>query len=440
MNKTEILDEWAKSVPVSTRGAALASYATIGVFVVAFGIWAATVPLEGAAVASGVVAAAGKNYEIQHLEGGIVNKISVQEGDRVTAGQELYELDSTVPNAQLNRMTNSATSLKARVARLQAERDGLPSIIFDAVLLDDKSPGTADIMSEQSNEFTNSTKRYQAEQGILNQRLEALQESIKGLSAQKQAAESQQTIVADEIDRKKKLLDKGLTDRSQFTNLMRNQAELLGQIGSASAGIASAKSQIAEAHQQLERASSQRVESASKDLTEARRQLADVSEQVIAAKSVLDRVIVRAPSDGIVVKLNVNSPGRVVRPGEPLLELLPTSNNLIIEAQLDTREVDAVFIGQSARLRFVALNARSTPEVAGEVIFVSPDRLIDETTRQPYYSVRLRITDKLPDGITTEQIYPGTPVETFISTGSRTFVEYLFKPIQDSFSRAFREE
>lgn len=440
MSQTEVLDEWAKSVPVSTRGAALASYATIAIFIVAFGFWAATVPLEGAAVAPGVVAAAGKNYEIQHLEGGIVQKILVQEGDRVTAGQELYVLDPTVPNAQLNRMKNSAISLKARVARLQAERDGASEINSDPTLLNDKSIETADIIAEQFSEFTNSTKRYQAEQGILSQRLEALQESIKGLSAQKEAAESQQFIVADEIRRKQKLLDKGLTDRSQFTNLMRNQAELLGQIGSATASIASAKSQIVEARQQLERSSSQRVETASKELTEARRQLADVSEQVVTAQSVLDRVSVRAPSNGIVVKLNVNSTGRVVRPGEPLLELLPTSNNLIIEARLDTREVDAVFIGQSARLRFVALNARSTPEVAGEVTFVSPDRLIDEATRQPYYSVRLRITDKLPEGIKTEQIYPGTPVETFISTGSRTFIEYLFKPIQDSFSKAFREE
>jgi HlyD family secretion protein len=440
MSQANVLEEWTKSIPTATGKAAIASYVTIGAFIAAFGFWAATAPLEGAAVAPGVVAAAGKNFEIQHLEGGIVDQILVEEGDRVKAGQELYRLDPVVPNAQLNRLSNSATSFKARVARLQAERDGLKEVVFDDVLLADKSPEAVEIVAEQVSEFQNSFKRYEAELSILNQRLEALEESIKGLTAQKEAAESQIAIVDEEIDRKKKLLDKGLTDRSQFTALMRNQAELLGQIGSATAGIASAKSQIVEARQQLERASSARVETASKDLTEARRQLADISEQVIAAKSVLDRVVVRAPADGIIVKLNVNSIGRVVRPGEPLLELLPTTSNLIIEAQLDTREVDAVSVGQSARLRFVALNARATPEVAGEVTFVSPDRLIDEATRRPYYSVRLRITDKLPEGIKAEQIYPGTPVEAFISTGSRTFFEYLVKPIQDSFSKAFREE
>ncbi len=440
MSQANVLEEWTKSIPTATGKAAIASYVTIGAFIAAFGFWAATAPLEGAAVAPGVVAAAGKNFEIQHLEGGIVEQILVQEGDRVTAGQELYRLDPVVPNAQLNRLSNSAISLRARVARLQAERDGLKEIAFDAALTADKSPEATEIVAEQVSEFQNSSKRYEAELSILDQRLEALQESIKGLTAQKEAAESQIAIVDEEIGRKKKLLDKGLTDRSQFTALMRNQAELLGQIGSATAGIASAKSQIVEARQQLERASSARVETASKELTETRRQLADITEQVIAAKSVLDRVIVRSPSDGIVVKLNVNSTGRVIRPGEPLLELLPTNSNLIIEARLDPREVDAVTIGQGARLRFVALNARSTPEVAGEVIYISPDRLIDEATRQPYYSVRLRITDKLPEGVKSEQFYPGTPVEAFISTGDRTFFEYLYKPIQDSFSKAFREE
>ncbi|MGL4490394.1 MAG: HlyD family type I secretion periplasmic adaptor subunit [Rhizobiaceae bacterium] len=440
MSQSSVLNDWTKSIPTTTGRASLASYLTIGGFIAALGFWAATVPLEGAAVAPGVVAAAGKNFEIQHLEGGIIDSILVQEGDRVTAGQELYRLDPTVPNAQLNRMNNSAASLKARVARLQAERDDLKEIAFDSVLLADTSEQTKEIIAEQTSEFQNSVKRHEAELSILDQRLEALEESIKGLAAQKGAAESQLTIVDEEIERKRTLLDKGLTDRSQFTALMRNQAELLGQIGSATAGIASAKSQIVEAKQQLERAGSARVEAASKDLTEARRQLADVNEQIVAAKSVLDRIIVRSPANGIVIKLNANSPGRVVRPGEPLLEMLPTNSNLIIEARLNPTDVDVVTIGQAARLRFVALNQRSTPEVAGEVIFISPDRLIDQATQQPYYSVRLRITDELPAGVKSEQFYPGTPVEAFISTGGRTFVEYLYKPIQDSFSKAFREE
>ena len=441
MSNVSDYSEWSKAVPTSTKSVGRASFLTIAVFIAAFGYWAAFAPLEGAAVAPGVVAAAGKNQDIQHLEGGIIKDVLVHEGDRVKASQELYHLDQTLPQAQLNRLTQTASSLAARSARLQAERDGKEMVVFPKELTTEPvAPALAEIISEQTSEFETGLKRHKSELSILRQRVDALNESINGLGAQKKAAEDQLDIVAGEIVRKKKLLDKGLTDRSQFTALERNQAELLGQIGSTTASIASARSQIIEAKQQIERSISQRVETASKDLTEARRQAADVDEQAVAAKSVLDRTTVRAPADGIIVRLKINSPGSVVRPGEPLLELLPTSNELIIESKLDPRQVDSIHIGQLARLRFVALNARKTPEVAAEVTFVSPDRLVDEATHQPYYTVRLKIHGALPDTIRQDQIYPGMPVEAYISTGDRTFFEYLVRPIQDSFSRAFREQ
>ena len=440
MSEIARYNEWAKNVPVSTGRPAFWSYLTIAVFVALFGYWAATAPLESAAVAPGVVAAAGKNITVQHLEGGIVREVVAHEGDRVRAGDELFRLDPTLSQAQLMRLTNTAASLKARAARLEAERDSKDMVAFPPELATAIIPEIKSIVSEQASLFAESLKRYRSELEILRQRQAALEESAQGLLAQKKAGEDQLAIVDDEIVRKRKLLDKGLTDRSQFTALMRNQADLLGQIGQATAGIASANNQIIEARQQLERATNSRVETASKELTEARRQLADITEQIVAASNILDRVTVRAPADGLIVKQMINSPGSVIRQGEALLELLPTTNDLIIEARLDPREVDVVHIGQKARLRFVALNARKTPEVEGEVTFVSPDRLVDEATQMPFYSIRLKITGELPDSIKQEQIYPGTPVESFIATGERTFLEYLVKPIEDSFQRAFREE
>ncbi len=431
--------EWSREVPTSTRKIALAAYGTLGTFMLLFGIWGFTAPLDGAAVASGVIAAAGKNLAVQHLEGGTIEKVFVQEGDRVKAGSALYKLDQTVPQSQLNRLTKAKSSFEARAARLKAERDGKSELAFNPELQNATDPDIVEIIGEQTNDFQTGLRRHESELSILQQRVDALEDSISGLEAQKKAAEDQQTIVVEEISRKKALLDKGLTDRSQFTALMRNQAELLGQIGSVTSNIASAKTQIGEAKQQIDRATTQRIEQASKDLTDIRRQEADYNEQIIAAQSVLARTVVTAPVDGIVIRMNFNSRGSVVRPGETLLELLPTTSDLIVEAKMDPRQVDSIRIGQAARLRFVALNARSTPEVAGKVTFISPDRLIDDATRQPYYAVRLHI-DKLPKEIAPEQVYPGMPVEAFISTGDRTFAEYLVRPLTDSFSRAFRED
>jgi HlyD family type I secretion membrane fusion protein len=204
--------------------------------------------------------------------------------------------------------------------------------------------------------------------------------------------------------------------------------------------IASAAVQVVEAHQQIERLATQRVEQAVTRLNEIRTELADFEEQMLAAQAVLDRTVIRAPVDGIVVSSVYNSRGSVIGPGERVMEILPTTQDLIVDARLQPQDIDAIQIGQPARLRLSALNARLTPEVEGEVLQISADRLIDEVTGVPYYRAKIRITDELPPEVSREQLYPGMPVETFIATGERTLVEYLVRPVLDAFSLAFREE
>jgi HlyD family secretion protein len=441
MSDTFMPANWSKNVPQSTFRSGLVGYGSIAVFLGLFGYWAATAPLAGAAIASGVVAAAGQNLRIQHLEGGTVIQVMVKEGDRVKAGQMLLELDPTIPKAQLDRLLRNDVTLRARSARLAAERDGKETVDFPADLLAATAdPGFKQVVDEQNSEFVARLARYRNEVVILGERVSQLEQSVAGLSARKVASEEQLAIVKDETDRKLKLLDKGLTARDQYTQLLRSQADLLGQVASAEAQIASSKNQINEAREQIERAKSQRVEDALKELSEIRSQIGDGEEQTKAARSVLERTSIKAPTDGIVFSLKVNSPGIVLRPGDAVLDLLPTSSDLIIEARVDPRDVDVIRLGQEARLRFVALNSRTTPEVSGNITYISADRLVDPATQQPYYTARLKITENLPPEISPDQIYPGMPVETYISTGDRTFAEYLVKPITDSFSRSFREE
>ncbi|MEE9375433.1 MAG: HlyD family efflux transporter periplasmic adaptor subunit, partial [Rhizobiaceae bacterium] len=174
-------------------------------------------------------------------------------------------------------------------------------------------------------------------------------------------------------------------------------------------------------------------------LNEGRTRAAEVEELIRSAENVLSRVVVRAPEDGIVININKNTIGSVVRPGEDLIVLLPKGGELIVEARLSVRDIDVIAIGQSASLRFSALNTRTTPEVPGVVNYISADRQIDPLTREVYYTARLKIAKVLPDTIRRDQIFPGMPVETYFQTGERTFLEYLTKPLTDSFSRAFRE-
>lgn len=432
---------WERAVVTRTRSYSLIGYLTIAALGGGFGYWAATAPLAGAAVAPGVVAAAGQNIFVQHLDGGIIKEIKVREGDRVKAGEPLIVLDSTEAMSQLNRFVKQLIALKAKAARLEAERDGaqemslaLPSIPSGA------SIDPTEVVLEQRKEFLARLSRYRTELAILEQRIAALNEAVEGLEAQKKAGEEQLAVVEEEIVRKKGLLDKGLTDRSEYTALLRAQAELVGQIGALQSQIASASIQTVEAREQIERLTTARIENAVSEINVVRASIADVEEQLLASASVAQRMVIRAPADGIVVRTVPNASGGVVRPGEPIIEILPTTKDLIVEARLRVEDIDAVRLGQEAQLRFSALNLRRTPEVPGTVTYVSADRRVDQSTQQAFYTARLTMTKDLPPEVSPEQIYPGMPVEAFISTGDRTFFEYLLKPIQDSFSRAFREE
>jgi HlyD family secretion protein len=438
---TEKMMDWRMRVATRTGKIAAAGYLTIVAFAGGFGLWAATAPLAGAAIAPGVVAAAGQNINIQHLEGGIIREIRFREGERVRAGQPVIVLDATVAEAQLNRLVKQMVALQAKGWRLEAERDGAKDFsIPDSFSAPGNKMDHLAIVSEQKKEFAARLARYGAELEILAQREAALQEAVEGLNAQKKAGEDQLVIVREEMNRKKDLLEQGLTNRSEYTALLRSEAELIGQVGALQSQIGSSATQIVESRQQRERLTTTRVEQAVGELNTVRASIADLEEQVRAAQSVLERTVIRAPADGIIVKTAYTAPGSVIRAGEPVIQMLPTTRELIIEAQVSPQDIDLLRVGQEASMLFSALNARTTPQVPGTVFYISADRLIDQTTGTPYYTARLKITEDLPPEISTEQIYPGMPVETFIRTGERTFIEYLMQPLADSFTRAFREE
>lgn len=438
--KLETID-WRKRVVTRTGRIATTGYLTIAAFAGGFGVWAATAPLAGAAIAPGIVAAAGQNINIQHLEGGIIREVRIKEGERVSAGEPVIVLDATVAEAQLNRLVKQMIALQAKSWRLEAERDGAEDFsIPDSFSAPGNKMDHLAIVSEQKKEFVARLARYRAELEILAQRVAALQEAVEGLGAQKKAGEDQLVIVREEMNRKKELLELGLTNRSEYTALLRSEAELIGQVGALQSQMASSATQIVEARQQTERLTTTRVEEAVGELNTVRASIADLEEQVRAAQSLLERTVIRAPVDGIIVRTVYTTPGSVIRAGEPVVEMLPTTRELIIEAQVRPQDIDLLRVGQEANMLFSALNARTTPQVPGTVFYISADRLVDQTNGLPYYTARLRITENLPPEISVEQIYPGMPVETFISTGERTFVEYLIQPLADSFARAFREE
>lgn len=426
---------------VRSRLLLASSLATTLVFTAAFGAWAAYAPLSGAVIAQGIVAAAGQNQRIQHLDGGIVAEVGAREGDRVEAGDILLRFDATAALSQRDVLGKKAIFLSVRALRLAAERDRANGLTFSDELREQaRRLDVGNLLEEQQTEFAIRRESYEQEQTILRQRTQSLKDQIEGLLAQQIAIDRQLAVVREEAARKKDLLDRGLTDRSEYSELLRSEASLVGQVGQIRSSILSAKTQIVETEAQLARHVAGRVEAAATELGQVRPELAVIGEQMRAAEAVLARTTVRSPSDGIVLRTNVNVAGSVVRPGEPILELLPTLEDLVVEARISPSDVDAVRVGQAATLRFSALNARVTPAAAADVIYVSADRLLDNATGEPFYAVRMKIDGELPTNLPEDKLYPGLPVEAYIATGDRTFFDYLTKPLTDSFARAFREE
>ena len=431
---------WSESVKTGILKPAIFGIIIIGLFLFGFGSWAANAPLSGAAIAPGVIAASGQNLKVQHFEGGIIEEILVKEGDKVVKDQPLMKIDPTQAESNRNRLVKSLVALQARAERLVAERDDTELNLSQELRALASKNGLENDLREQRSEFEKRRQRYVTDGLILDQQIAALEEQIGGLDSQKTSTQDQITVLNDEIGVKQDLLKRQLTNRSEVMRLERNRSELEGRIGGLLASVGEAKSGIIGAKQRKSRLQAERAETAVTALNEVRRQIADTREQIANAEAIMKRVVVRAPSDGVVVNLSKNTPGSVIRQGEDLVVLLPTGGELIVEARLNPQDVDVVTVGQSANLRFSTLNTRITPEVPAVVSYVSADRLIDPSNNEPYYTARLKIADKLPDGLTAEQIFPGMPVETYIETGDRTFLEYIAKPLSDSFERAFKED
>ena len=441
VNAEEKPSAWQNTVPTGIFKPVAFGLLVIAVFIVGFGIWAVGAPISGAAIASGRIIASGKNQAIQHLEGGIIQKISVTSGEAVKKDQPLVHLQKTQAESSRNRVEKTVVSLMALVARASAELEGSDNLKFPPDLVDRAvAIGNNELLSQQKSEFISKLQRQRSELGVLDERIKAFEEEISGIKLQISAEKTKLVVIKDELEAKKTLLDKGLTPKNLYNRLLREQADIVGRIGGLSTTIGQRRISISEVREQQAALRATRKAQASAELNQAQPQIEDLEEQLNSRSDILERMVIRAPIDGVVVNIEKNTIGGILKPGETVLEILPTSSELVISVRVMPQDVDIITVGQEASIRFVALNTRTTPEVPAAVEYISADRLIDPVTHEAYFDARLKLSNKLPDTINPEQLYPGMPVDAFIKTGDRTFLEYLVRPIQDSFNKAFREE
>jgi HlyD family secretion protein len=399
------------------------------------GVWAATTQIGGAVIASGTVVVDSNIKKVQHPTGGIVAAISVKNGDAVKAGDMVLTLDHTQARANLGIVTSQLVQLTGRKARLEAERDLAEAIRFSAGFLASGEEAKAIAEGEKRLfKFRRTFKQGQTAQ--LTERIGQIKEEIKGLTAQREAKKSEVDLMVEELDRLEVLRKKELMATNRILAAQRDLTRLKGEWGALVAQIARAQGQVSEVQLQIIALDQTMQTEATKELRELEARVAELDERKVAAEDQLKRVVLTAPQDGIVHELAVHTVGGVIGPGETVMTIVPSQDELSIEVRIATSDIDQVRVGQTAILRFPAFNQRTTPEVSGTVTRVGADLTRDNQTNTVFYVVRIRPDEAQLEG---RKLLPGMPVEAFIATGDRTALSYLVKPITDQVVRAFRE-
>jgi len=431
-----------KSLARETRGAKLAGYAIVALFFGGFGTWAATAPLSSAAIALGVISPDGSRKTVQHLEGGIIQQIYVQEGDSVKQGDPLVALRQTQALAQYNELRERRLFLLAAEARLIAEQMNSQSINFSGELREDSSEFAREAMDSQSALFEQRRSVQQAREQILGRRIAQLDEEIAGLEDVIAAQDEQLELIEQELSGMTTLYDKGLSPLPRILALRREEADLRGSKAGNRATIARNRQAIGETELQLIASQQQLQEAASDMLTKVRAEISSVQSQLPQRFDALERTTILAPIDGRVMNIRVTTESSgVIAPGEPILEIVPDDAQLIVDARVRPQDIDVVYVGMRARVILTALNQRYLPQLYGELRSISADRFTDERSGEPYFLAKISVDPQEFASLGEHfELVAGMPAEVMLLAGERTFVDMILRPLSNSVRRSFRDD
>ena len=445
--------------------------------------WGTFASIVSAVTAAGYVEVETRDQTVEHIDGGTVGAILVRDGDRVEAGAVLLRLDDSQLRSEAALLEAQAIDLAARRNRLEAEFRDASEIGWDPKLARraENDAAVGEILDGQQRLFEARRSLWAGQTAQLRERIGQTRKQIAGLEAQGKAVARQGTFLTRELEAHRSLYKDRMTPLHTLLELEREAARLEGEAGEIAARIAAARGRIAEIEIQILQVGTQRIEIAQDRARGVRAEENQVLERLANVGVRLGRMEVRAPVAGEVYGMTVFALGEVVRPGEPILKIVPEGSELVVMARLDPIHVDQVYVGQDAMLMFSAFPARVTPSFSGRIQRVSGDALQDERTGVSWFEIEIaigeaiessgvgftdmagRVAQWLPggrlrdalaslpgtpapgsstggDGTRALVLAPGMPVEVRIRTGQRSPLSYLTKPLADYFSRSLREE
>ena len=401
-------------------------------------VLAATVPIDGAVIGAGQVTVQTRVKRVAHPTGGVIGDILVHNGDHVRVGQVLLRLDDRVSGADSRLADQTVDQLLAQQARADSERLGLGAPVFPRDLTEAGSPGAARAIDDERRLFALHRREEAGLTGQLSARTVQDEAQIHGFEAQIAAIDQQRRLIERERMGVRDLWDKQLVTISRMNQLDRTAADLDGTRGSLEAQIAQSRARITEAREQAIQLIETRRVAAGNELNQINAQLGQQQIRSVTANDSRDRSAVRAPYAGTVEKIAFAAVGDVIRPAEPILEIVPDHAAMVVEAMISPTQIDKIRAGLDARIRLSGTSRATTPDLPGRVINVATDRTENPETKQAYYLATIAFD---PAALAGEQIElkSGMPAEVHIATGHRTLLSYLLRPLRDQFARAFRD-
>ncbi|WP_425320626.1 HlyD family type I secretion periplasmic adaptor subunit [Pseudomonas frederiksbergensis] len=404
-----------------------------------FGTWAAVAPIDGAAYAPGVVTVQAYRKTVQHLEGGIVKEVLAHDGDIVKQDDPLIILDDAQLRSEYEMTRSQLIAARAMEARLKAERDNLPVIGFD-VMADSDSQRGAEARQGETQVFNARRGSRLGQISVLKERIGQLNQQIKGLEAMIGVKGQLNKSYSGEIVELTDMLSQGFVDKQRLLEQQRKLEMVKSELADHRSTITKTRLQINETQLQILQVDKDFNADVAKQLADVQTKIYDLQEKASALEDRLSHIIIRAPESGMVIGMTVHTIGGVVRPATPLLDIVPSVSELVIEAQVAPVDIDRIAIGKRADIRFGAFNSATTPVIEGEVIGVSADRLVNEKTGTSYYLARVRVTEAGVRALGDRKLLPGMPADVLIITGQRTLLQYLMQPARNAISQSMIEE
>jgi HlyD family type I secretion membrane fusion protein len=390
-------------------------------------------------VGNAVVKVEGNRKSVQHLDGGIVKELRIQEGDKVNAGDVLIILDETQARAEYDVLSQQYMVLRATEARLLTELDRGSELVMPEDLKTQDSYFKS-VWNGQVSQFDSRRAAIEGQRSVIREKINQLGSQIVGAEAQVKAFTNQISSVRAEAKDVAPLVERGLIARPRILQLERTAFGLEGQIADANANIAKARQAIAEQEQQIAQLDNDRMADVTKDLRDTQAKMLEVIPKAMNAKAVLGRMDIRSPYAGRVVALTVFSVGGVIQRGEKILDIVPDQDSMTIEAQIAVEDISDIKPNMRAEVHLTAYKQRIVPIIHGDVIQVSADRLTDPKTNNPYYVAFVRVDQSELAAMPNVKLYPGMPATVMIPTVQRTALDYIIGPLVMSFNHSFRQK